>query len=113
MVEAIRVDRDTKEKLNLLIVEKELHKLRVKLVNMTSMVVREWIKNPVLDKEKIKRNKKVRVDRVNIDLTKDEKDKLFEIYVRNYQREVNSVSSLIYNIINQYVEDEFEKLKCD
>ncbi|MBD7915864.1 hypothetical protein H9660_11985 [Clostridium sp. Sa3CUN1] len=113
MVEPIRVDRDTKEKLNLLIVEKGLHKLRVKIVNITSMVVKDWIKDPVLDKEKIIKNKKIRAERVNVDLTKEEKDKLYEIYVRYYQREVNSVSALIYNIINQYVESEFEKLKCD
>lgn len=104
----VRLSRDTLIDLERYIVSEGLHRYRIKASQVATLIVKDWLENPVLDKSKLiygRINNEPRVSRVTIKLLEEENINLYEIYVKEYIRECSSVNVLIYNIILQFLEN--------
>lgn len=102
----VRLPRETLIGLEEYIVNEGLHRYRVKASQVATMIVTDWLKNPVLDKSKLiygRVNKEPKISRVTVKLLEEENIKIYEIYVKEYIRECSSVNVLIYNIILQFL----------
>ncbi|MDU2702512.1 MAG: hypothetical protein E7C47_10285 [Veillonella sp.] len=110
----IRINKDVRDMLEEYIVENRLYRQKVTIKNLGSEIVREWIKNPVLDKKLIvTTTKKVRNGMIGFSLTEDENIKLNKIFVNEYIRECRTLSVLIHNIILQFLHKNYEGFKID
>lgn len=105
----VRLTRETLIELERYIVSEGLHRYRIKPAQVATMIVKDWLINPVLDKSKLiygRIKDEPKVSRVTVKLLEEENIKLYEIYVKEYIRECSSVNVLIYNIILQFLEEE-------
>ena len=102
----VRITRETLIELERFIVREGLHRYKIKASQVATLIIKEWLKNPVLDKSKIiysRVNKEPRVSRVTVKLLEEENINLYEIYVMEYIRYCSSVNMLLYNIILQFL----------
>jgi hypothetical protein len=105
----VRLTRETLIELERFIVRKRLHRYRIKASQVATLIVKDWLKNPVLDKSKLIYGRvanEPKVNRLTVKLLEEENIKLYEIYVTEYIRECSSVNVLIYNIILQFIANE-------
>lgn len=103
----VRLTRETLINLERYIVREGLHRYRVKPSQLGTLIVQDWLSNPILDKTKIIYGRvpnEPRISRITINLLDEENIKLYEIYVKEYIRNCSSVNMLIYNIILQFLE---------
>lgn len=103
----VRLTRETLINLERYIVREGLHRYRVKPSQLGTLIVQDWLRNPILDKTKIIYGRvpnEPRISRITINLLDEENIKLYEIYVKEYIRNCSSVNMLIYNIILQFLE---------
>ena len=109
----VRLTREKLIELERYIVNKGLHRYRIKASQVATMILKEWLKEPILDKSKLiygRINNDPKVSRLTVKLLEEENINLYEIYVKEYIRECSSVNVLIYNIILQFLENEGELL---
>lgn len=106
---AIRVTEEIRIKLEEYIVIKGLHRQKIKYNQLAEQIIKGWLKNPELNKEKIiyGTSSKSRESRVSIRLTEEENIKAYEIYVAKYIRECRSLNILLYNVLVQFVYNNF------
>lgn len=105
----VRLTRETLIEIERFIVAKGLHRYRIKPSQVATLIVKDWLENPVLDKSKIIYGRIPNVpkkSRITVKLLEKENIKLYEIYVKEYIRECSSINVLIYNIILQFLENE-------
>jgi len=105
----VRLTRETLIELERYIVNKGLHRYRIKPAQVSTFIVKDWLENPILEKSKLIYGKvanEPKVSRLTIKLLEEENIKLYEIYVKEYIRECSSVNVLIYNIILQFLKNE-------
>lgn len=106
--EQVRISEDMRIALERYIVKEGLHRYNVKFTRLASIIVKEWLENPVLDREKIiygTVSNEPRKKQVTITLAQDEYTKFYEIFVSDYVRDCRTPSILIYNIIKQFIEE--------
>lgn len=104
----VRLQREMVIALETFIVDNGLHKYKIKLHNLATIIIQEWLENPVLDRSKIvfgTVTNAPRSSRISIRISNEENIKLYEIYVKEYIRECASVNMMIYNIILQFIEN--------
>lgn len=102
----VRITRETLIQMQEYIVEKGLHKYSIKPSQLGIFILKEWLENPILNKSQIifgRVPNEPRTHRITVKLKEDENIKLYEIYVREYIRECNSVNMLINNVILQFL----------
>jgi hypothetical protein len=102
----VRLDREILIKLERYIVQNGLHRYRVKPSQLGTLIIKDWLNNPVLNKRKLlygRIKNEPRMNRITIKLSEEENIKLYEIYVEKYIRECSSVNVLIYNILLQFL----------
>ena len=106
---AIRITEEIRIKLEEYIVMNGLHRQRIKYNQLAEQIIRDWLKNPKLNKEKIiyGTSSKTRGGRVSINLTEEEHIRAYEIYVAEYIRECRSLNILLYNVLLQFVDNNF------
>ncbi|MBQ8997269.1 MAG: hypothetical protein IJ086_01090 [Clostridium sp.] len=105
----VRLTRETLIEIERFIVAKGLHRYRIKPTQVATLIVKDWLENPILDKSKIiygRISNEPRTNRITIKLLEEENIKLYEIYVKEYIRECSSVNVLLYNIILQFLKSE-------
>ena len=105
----VRLSRDKLIDIERFIVKEGLHRYRVRPSYFATLIIKDWLKNPILDKSKltygyIKNNPKI--NRISVNLTEEEHIKLYEIYVKDYIRECSSINVLIYNVITQFLDED-------
>lgn len=107
---AIRITEEMRIKLEEYIVMKGLHKKKIKYRQLANDIIREWLKNPVLNKSKLiyGTSNEARTSRVTVKLTREENIKAYEIYVEKYIRECRTLNILLYNILLQFIDDNFD-----
>ena len=105
--EVVRINEYMRIALEKYIVQSGLHRYSVRFAKVTSGIIKNWIDNPVLDRDKIVYGaaKQPRMKQVTIYLTEDEYRKFYEIFVSDYIRDCRTPSILIYNIIKQFIEE--------
>ena len=89
------------------IVSVGLHRYRIIPSQVATMIVKDWLNKPILDKSTLiygRINNEPKISRLTVKLLEEENIKLYEIYVKEYIRECSSVNVLIYNIILQFLE---------
>lgn len=104
----VRLTRETLIELERYIVSEGLHRYRIKPAQVATYIVKDWLKNPILEKSKLiygRIKDEPKVGRITVKLLEEENIKLYEIYVEQYIRECSSVNVLIYNIILQFLEN--------
>ncbi len=106
---AIRITEEIRIKLEEYIVMNGLHRQRIKYNQLAEQIIRDWLKNPKLNKEKMLygTSSKTRGARVSINLTEEENIRAYEIYVAEYIRECRSLNILLYNVLLQFVDNNF------
>lgn len=104
----VRLTRETLIELERYIVSEGLHRYRIKPAQVATYIVKDWLKNPILEKSKLiygRIKDEPKVGRITVKLLEEENINLYEIYVKEYIRECSSVNVLIYNIILQFLEN--------
>ena len=103
----VRVDEDMRVSLEKFIFNNGLYKERVKLNEVATKIVMEWIKNPILDRKKMihSRADEPRNVIVTIFLSEKQYEKIYEIFVSDYGINCRTTNTLIYNIIKQFIEE--------
>lgn len=104
----VRLMRETLIDLERYIVSEGLHRYRIKPSQVATMIVKDWLNKPILDKSKLiygRINNEPKISRLTVKLLEEENIRLYEIYVKEYIRECSSVNVLIYNIILQFLEN--------
>lgn len=116
----VRIQEEIVYCLRKIIVEERLYKDKVSPSKLVAIELKKWLDNPVLDVTIII-NKKwyllPRKERVVIKLDKETTIKLYEVYSQKYIDYCNSISTMIYNFILQFLNDRgfniFEELNID
>lgn len=83
----------------------------MKLSHVTGKIVSEWLEKPTDLKEYIeaeKVTKIIRSENVTVSLNKTEKANLHKIFGEKYIDEVNSINLLVYMILIQFLNENFE-----
>lgn len=107
---AIRITEEIRIKLEEYIVMKGLHREKIKYSQLANDIIREWLKQPILNKDKLiyGSSNEVRSSRVTINLTMEETIRAYEIYVDKYIRNCRSLNILLYNVLLQFIDNNFE-----
>lgn len=108
---SVRVSEEVKVKLEEYRIKKGLHKKRLKLSHVTGQIVSKWLEKPTDLKEYIEAErltKIIRTDNVTVSLNKTEKANLYKIFGEKYIDEVSSINLLVYIIIIQFLNENFE-----
>lgn len=110
---AIRITEEIRIKLEEYIVIKGLHRNKIRYTQLATQIVREWLENPMLNKEKLiyGTSNEARSSRVTINLTIEENIKAYEIYVSKYVRDCRSLNVLLYNVLLQFVDSNFSNFE--
>lgn len=99
----IRIPRKIVIELEKYIFENKYHRYEIKPSKVASTILKEWIDNPELDKSKMyRRSINEEMCRLNLSISKDDYEKLFEIYVTQYVRVCNSINKMICTVLIQY-----------
>lgn len=106
---AIRITEELRVKLEEYIVMKGLHRQKIKYNQLANDIIRKWLDEPVLNKDKLiyGTSNEARSSRVTINLTTEENIRVYEIYVAEYIRECRSLNILLYNVLLQFVDNNF------
>lgn len=106
---AIRITEELRVKLEEYIVMKGLHRQKIKYNQLANDIIRKWLDEPVLNKDKLiyGTSNEARSSRVTINLTTEENIRVYEIYVDKYIRECRSLNILLYNVLLQFVYNNF------
>ena len=86
----VRLMRETLIDLERYIVSEGLHRYRIKPSQVATMIVKDWLNKPILDKSKLiygRINNEPKISRLTVKLLEEENIKLYEIYVKEYIRE--------------------------
>lgn len=112
---AVRITEEIRIRLEEYIVMKGLHREKIKYTQLASKIIIDWLKNPVLNKEKIiyGTSSKIRESRVSINLTEEENIRAYEIYVNEYIRDCRSLNILLYNVLLQFIDNNFSDFEID
>lgn len=111
MTTCIRVPRKVYIELEKYIYENKYYRYEIRPSKVASTILREWLDEPDLDKSKIYKRSSEEMCKLNISLTKDDYDRLFEIYVTQYVRVCNSINKVICNVLIQYFNIEIDPPK--
>lgn len=103
----VRIDEYMRVCLEKYIFNNGLYKERVKLNEVVTNIVIEWLNNPILDRRKMiySRADKFRNVIVTIFLSEKQYAKIYEILISEYSRDCRTPNTLIYNIIKQFIEE--------
>ena len=106
---SIRITEELRIKLEEYIVMKGLHRQKIRYSQLANDVIRKWLDDPVLNKDKLiyGTSNEARSGKVTIKLTTEENIKAYEIYVAEYIRECRSLNILLYNVLLQFVDNNF------
>lgn len=110
----VRLDENTRIELEKYLVREGLHRYKVKLSQLATTIVKDWMKKPNLDKDIMIYGSadEPRTTRVTINLTREEEIKIYEMYVAEYIRNCKSPSALIYNVFLQFVNENCNSDTC-
>ena len=102
----VRIDEYMRESLEKYIFNNGLYKERVKLNEVATKIVIEWLNNPVLDRKNMiySRANEFRNVIIIIFLSEKQYEKIYKILVSDYGRDCRTPNTLIYNIIKQFIE---------
>lgn len=107
----VRVSEEVRIKLEEYRIKKGLHKNKVTISQIAGQIVSNWLKDPFELKEYIEAEKKSKVIRstnVTVSLKDDDKAKLYEIFAEKYIKEVVSVNVLLYVILVEFMDNNYE-----
>lgn len=105
----IRVNDEVRIRLEEYLVREGLHRDKIRTTQLLTEVVREWIKKPVLnDRLILKFPSKTRGEIVGIKINEEENIKLNEIFVSKYIRKCRTLNVLLYNIVLQFLDKNFD-----
>ncbi|CAM2078032.1 MAG: hypothetical protein NSGCLCUN01_02220 [uncultured Clostridium sp.] len=112
---SIRITEEVRVRLERYIVMKGLHRNKIKYSQLANEIIREWLENPILDKEKLLygSSNEARTNRLTINLTEEENIKAYEIYVDKYIRECRTMNILLYNVLLQFIDKNFNDFEID
>ncbi len=107
---AIRITEEVRIKLEEYIVREGLHRKNVKYRELVSDIIKMWLKEPMLNKDKLiyGTSNEARSSRVTVNLTREENIKAYEIYVDKYIRECRTLNILLYNVLLQFIDKNFD-----
>lgn len=107
----VRVSEEVRIKLEEYRIKKGFHKNKMTISQITGKIVSNWLSSPIELKEYIEAEKKSKVIRranVTVALKDDDKAKLYEIFAEKYIREVVSVNVLLYIILVEFMDNNYE-----
>lgn len=112
---AIRITEEMRIKLEEYIVMKGLHKEKVKYRQLANDIIKNWLKEPILNRDKIiyGTSNEARLSRVTINLTQEENIRAYEIYVDKYIRQCRTLNILLYNVLLQFIDANFDDFEID
>ena len=112
---AIRITEEIRIKLEEYIVKNGLHRQKIKYNQLANDIIRKWLDEPVLNKDKLiyGTSNEARSSRVTINLTTEENIRLYEIYVDKYIRECRSINILLYNVLLQFIDANFDDFEIE
>lgn len=112
---AIRITEEMRIKLEEYIVIKGLHRKKIRCSKLANDIIIKWLEQPVLNKDKLiyGTSNEARTSRVTINLTKEESIRAYEIYVAKYIRECRSLNILLYNVLLQFIDKNFEDFEIE
>lgn len=107
----VRVSEEVRIKLEEYRIKKGFHKNKMTISQITGKIVSNWLREPIELKEYIEAEKKSKVIRranVTVALKDDDKAKLYEIFAEKYIKEVVSVNVLLYVILVEFMDNNYE-----
>ena len=107
----VRVSEEVRIKLEEYRIKKGFHKNKMTISQITGKIVSNWLREPIELKEYIEAEKKSKVIRranVTVALKDDDKAKLYEIFAEKYIKEVLSVNVLLYVILVEFMDNNYE-----
>lgn len=107
----VRVSEEVRIKLEEYRIKKGFHKNKMTISQITGKIVSNWLREPIELKEYIEAEKKSKVIRranVTVSLKDDDKAKLYEIFAEKYIKEVVSVNVLLYVILVEFMDNNYE-----
>lgn len=111
-----RMDSEIRILMEKYIIDNELDIEGVLLHNLIKNILLDWLENPVLDKKLIFWQSKVWSRdrgsiRGNLTISDDDWIRLNRIYVKKYIKEVSTLNTLVYNIVDQWAYKNIEEYR--